>query len=275
MRSLLLTLLFATALRGAFADRPFPPHKIADNLYYVGSEQLASYLIVTPQGDILINTSLEQTVPLIRASVEKLGFRFKDIRILLISHAHFDHCESLATVKALTGAQVFVMKGDDGVVRSGGKGAVGGYHPWKPVAVDRVLQDGETVRLGQFELVAHLTPGHTQGCTTWTFLARDGGRSYHAVIVGSPNVNPGYRLARNPTYPGIADDYKRTFAVLRSLPCDLFLGAHGSYYDMEDKYRRIGQGGGNPFIDPAGYRRYVEDRQAAFEAELSRQTKRR
>jgi metallo-beta-lactamase class B len=267
-----VTLIIAAGLRGAFADRPFPPHKIADNLYYVGSEQLASYLITTPDGDILINTSLEQTVPLIKASVEKLGFHFKDIRILLISHAHFDHCESLATVKAMTGAKVYIMKGDDDVVRSGGKGAVGGDHPWKPVAVDRVLSDGDTVALGGIVLTAHLTPGHTKGCTTWTMVTRDESRKLNVAIVGSPNVNPGYRLVKNRTYPEIADDYKRMFAVLKSLPCDIFLGAHGSYYGMEQKYSELKSGGSNPFVDSAGYQNFVEAKRIEFETELRRQT---
>ncbi len=271
MRILFLALSLAAALRAGSADRPFPPHRIADNLYYVGSEQLASYLITTPQGHILINTSLEQTVPLIKASVEKLGFRFTDIRILLISHAHFDHCESLATVKAATGAKVFIMRGDDDVVRSGGKGAIGGYHPWKPVPVDRVLKDLDTVQLGSVTLTAHLTPGHTRGCTTWTFITRDRGRRLDTVIVGSPNVNPGYRLVNNRDYPEMAHDYERTFAVLASLPCDLFLGAHGGYYGMREKFRAVATGHTNPFVDAAGYRNFVEEKRAEFQQELQRQ----
>ena len=273
MRNLLVGLLLLGGLQAKFLDHPFPAHHVIGNLYYVGSEQLASYLIVTPQGNILINTGLEETVPLIRANVEKLGFHFKDIRILLISHAHFDHCESLATVKAATGAKVYVMQGDADVVSSGGKGAVGGYHPWKQVTVDKVLHDGDTVALGGTTLVAHLTPGHTKGCTTWTLAARQDGKSYPVVIVGSPYVNPGYRLVGKQTYPGMTKDFERTFTVLASLPCDVFLGAHGSYYDMAAKYQRLSNRGPSPFIDPAGYRAFVQETQKEFEQKLKAQTR--
>src|SRR5256885_4793887 len=179
-------------------DEAFPPHRIADNLYYVGSKNLASYLVTTSKGHILINSSFERTVPLIRSSVEKLGFRFPDIKILLASHAHDDHVEGHALVKQLTGAQVFVMKGDDEVIASGGRGQYFYSHRWKPCQVDRVLKDGDKVALGEAILVAHRTPGHTRGCTTWTMRASDGGKSYDVVIVGSPNANAGYRLGGNP-----------------------------------------------------------------------------
>jgi metallo-beta-lactamase class B len=253
---------------------PFPAHRVVGNIYYVGSRGLASYLITTSKGNILINSSLESSVPLIRASVEKLGFRFSDIKILLISHAHWDHCAGSAGIKKLTGAKYMVMDADVTVVESGGRsdfqyGKGNGYPPAK---VDRVLHDGDVVKLGDSELVAHLTPGHTRGCTTWTMTAREGGRSYNVVMVGSPNVNPGYKLVNNAQYPGIARDYERTFRVLGSLPCDVFLGAHGSYYNMETKYARMKAGDANPFIDPEGYKSYVAEREQAFRAELARQS---
>lgn len=256
--------------------KPFPPHRIAGNLYYVGSEDLASYLIVTPQGDILINSSLEASVPLIRKSVEQLGFRFSDIKILLISHAHYDHCAGSAQIKRLTGAKYFVMDADVPVVESGGK-ADFQYGSdlsiqYPPTKVDRVLHDGDTVKLGGAILTAHKTAGHTRGTTTWTMDEMDAGRNLHVVIVGSPNVNPGYKLVGNKAYPRIAEDYKNGFQVLKSLPCDVFLGAHGGYYGMVEKYARMKNGAGNPFIDPDGYKSYIAEREQAFEAELARQS---
>ena len=194
---------------------PFPPFRIAGNLYYVGSKGLANYLITTPQGHILVNSDLEASVPLIRASVEKLGYKFSDIRILLISHAHWDHDAGSAAIKTLTGAKYMVMDADVPVVESGGKADFQyGNQPaslYPPAKVDRVLHDGDEVKLGDATLVARLTPGHTKGCTTWTMRVTEAGKTYDVVIVGSPNVNPGYRLVGNPSYPEIASDYERTF----------------------------------------------------------------
>ena len=254
---------------------PFPPFRIAGNLYYVGSKDLASYLITTPQGNILINSDLETSPPLIRASIEKLGFKVSDIRILLISHAHWDHDGGSAAIKALTGATYMVMDGDVSVVESGGKTDFQyGNTPtslYPPTKVDRVLHDGDEVKLGGTTLVAHLTPGHTKGCTTWTMKVTEAGKSYDVVIIGSPNVNDGYKLVGNPSYPGIVSDYERTFQVLKSLPVDIFLGAHGSYFDLLTKYPQLKEGAANPFIDPAGYRSYVADRERAYRTELAKQ----
>jgi metallo-beta-lactamase class B len=253
----------------------FPAFKIAGNLYYVGSKGLASYLVTTPEGHILINSNLEANVPMIRASMESLGFKFDDIKILLISHAHSDHCGGSATIKRLTGAKYMVMDGDVDVVESGGKSdfhyanePLGLYPPTK---VDRVLHDGDEVKLGGAVLTARLTPGHTKGCTTWTMKVNDGAKSRDVVIVGSPNVNPGYRLVRSPSYPGIAEDFEKTFRVLTSLSCDYFLGAHGSYFDLETKYAKWKTGSLTAFIDPEGYKNFVADREQAFRRELKKQ----
>ncbi|MFZ0303400.1 MAG: subclass B3 metallo-beta-lactamase [Terracidiphilus sp.] len=254
---------------------PFPPFHIAGNLYYVGSADLASYLVVTPRGLILINGNLASSPRLIRRSVERLGFKWSDIKILLISHAHYDHCGGSAEILKETGAKYEVMDADVSVVQSGGRTDFQyGIHPsmqFAPAHVDRILHDGDTVSLGGTVLTAHLTAGHTRGTTTWTMNEREGGRTLHVVIVGSPNVNPGYKLVGNKIYPQIAEDYKRGFAVLKSLPCDVFLGAHGGYFDMKEKYARFKNGDRNAFIDPAGYKAYIADRQQAFEAELARQ----
>jgi metallo-beta-lactamase class B len=255
--------------------RPFPPHGVAGNLYYVGSEGLASYLVTTPEGHILINSSLEESVPLIRDSIEKLGFKFADVKILVISHAHSDHCAGSAEIQKLTGAKYAVMEPDVAAVESGGgkTSRLGkkDYTQFPPAKVDRVLKDGDEVKLGGVVLTAHLTPGHTPGCTTWTMQVTDKGKTLNAVIIGSPNVNPGYVLVNNQEYGNMATDYEQTFRVLKALPVDLFLGAHGSYYGMKRKYEMMGKGESNPFVDPAGYQSYVADREAAFLKEWERQ----
>jgi metallo-beta-lactamase class B len=254
---------------------PFPAFRIAGNLYYVGSKGLANYLITTPQGHILINSDLEANVPLIRASIESLGFKFTDVKILLISHAHYDHNAGSDMIKKLTGAKYMVMETDVPVVESGGKSDFQyGNDPtnlYPPTKVDRVLRDGDEVKLGDAVLTARLTPGHTKGCTTWTMKVKDGGKTRDVVIIGSPNVNPGYRLVGNSVYPGIAQDFERTFRVLNSLPCDYFLGAHGAYFDMETKYAQLKAGVSTAFIDPVGYKNYVADREGAFRKELAKQ----
>jgi metallo-beta-lactamase class B len=274
LASIALPIRLAAAPNPAWM-RPFPPFHIAGNLYYVGSEDLASYLIVTPQGLILINSSFDESVPLIEKSVETLGFHFQDIKILLISHAHGDHDAGSARVVRMTGAKYYVMDGDVSVVETGGKtdfnyGTQPDQH-YPPAHVDRILHDGSMVRLGGSVLVAHLTPGHTKGTTTWTMNETERGRTLHVVIVGSPNVNPGYKLVGNKAYPHIAEDYKHTFDVLSALPCDLFLGAHGGYFGLTEKYPRWKAGDKDAFVDPEGYKAYIAERKSTFEAELARQ----
>jgi metallo-beta-lactamase class B len=244
--------------------RPFPPFRIAANLYYVGTADLAAYLINTPRGNILINSDFAQDVPTIRASIEKLGFKYQDTKILLISHAHGDHDEGVGIIKKDTGAKLMVMDADVPDVESTGRGRPG-------AKVDRTLHDKNTVELGGSKLTARLTPGHTKGCTTWTMEVQEGGRNLTAVVIGSPNVNPGYVLVGNTGYPRIAEDYVKTFAVLKSLPADIFLGAHGAYFGMKEKYEKMKAGGPNPFIDPEGYRAYVSEREATFRKEWERQ----
>jgi metallo-beta-lactamase class B len=265
-----------TAQQSDAWSEPFPAHRVIGNIYYVGSKGLASYLIATPEGHILINSNLESSPALIKQSVEKLGFRYSDVKILLISHAHWDHDAGSALVKQQTGAKYMVMIGDVDVVESGGKADFqygnDASTQYPPARVDRVLHDGDEVRLGGSVLTAHLTAGHTKGCSTWTLRVMDGGKPYNVVIVGSPNVNPGYKLVNNAAYPQIASDYEHTFLVLKSLACDVFLGAHGSYYDMEAKHARLKPGGANPFVDPIGYKTYVAEREQAFRKELEKQT---
>jgi metallo-beta-lactamase class B len=246
--------------------RAIPGFKIAGNLYYVGTADLAVYLIATPQGNILINSDFKEDVPAIRKSIEGLGFKYADTKIVLISHAHGDHDEAVGVIKSETRAQLMVMDADVAAVESTAPGRPG-------AKVDRVLHDRDTVQLGGTTLTARLTPGHTPGCTTWTMQVADGGRTLNAVIVGSPNVNPGYVLVGDKrNYPQIAGDYVKTFALLKTLPADLFLGAHGAYFDLKGKLPKMIAGGVNPFIDPAGYKAYVAEREQAFEKELIKET---
>jgi metallo-beta-lactamase class B len=276
----LILALFAVGNAFAQANPPdwteaFPPFHIAGNLYYVGSKGLANYLITTPQGNILLNSDLEANVPMIKTSIEALGFKFKDTKILLISHAHWDHDAGSAMIKEMTGATYMVMDADASVVESGGKTDFQyGTNPaylYRPAKVDRVLNDGDEVKLDGTVLVAHLTPGHTKGCTTWTMKVAENGKTYNVVIIGSPNVNPGYKLVDNPTYPQIAEDYERMWRVLKSLPCDIFLGAHGAYFGVEEKYPLIKAGGANPFVDPEGCKKFIAQKEQDFRTELSRQ----
>jgi metallo-beta-lactamase class B len=244
----------------------FPPHKVIDNIYYVGTKSLAAFLIVTPAGNILVNSTYERNVPAIQKSVEQLGFKFSDIKILLGSHAHGDHQEGDALVKQLTGAQVMAMAEDVPALRAMKPGDK--EHP-----IDRVLHDGESVTLGGTTLVAHLTPGHSRGCTTWTLKAQEGGKSYDVVIIGSFGTNPGFKLVNNAETPGIAEEFNRAFKVARALPCDVPLGSHPGMYNLDEKYAKLGKGGPNPFIDPAGYKLEVDIDEAMFRAVLAEQMK--
>jgi metallo-beta-lactamase class B len=244
----------------------FPPHKIIGNIYYVGTESLASFLIVTPTGDILINSTYERTVPVVQKSVEELGFKFSDIKIVLGSHAHGDHMEGDALVKKITGAQVMAMAEDVPALHKMTPG--GKAHP-----IDRVLHDGDEVKLGGMILTAHLTPGHTRGCTTWTMKARDGTKNYDVVIIGSLGVNPGFKLVNNAEVPGMVDEFKRAFRVSRSLPCDVPLGSHPGMFNLQVKYAKLGQGGPNPYIDPEGYKTELDIDEAMFHAVLAQQQK--
>src|SRR5688500_2688937 len=260
-----------------------PPFQIADNLYYVGSQDLAAYLVTTPDGNILINANLETSPPQIRASVEKLGFKWADTKILLNSQAHFDHMAGAAQILRETGAKNMVMEGDADVVESGGRTdflfAIGAVPPFPPAKVDRVLRDGETVELGAVKLTAHKTARHTRGCTTWTLPVHLPGepadRLRNAVIVGGIMFWSDFRLidggGEKASYPGIAEDFARTFRVLQSLPCDLFLGAHGSYFDLKSKLPRLEKEGPQVFLDSAGYKAFVAKGQTAFETALKKE----
>lgn len=269
----LLSLIFALAfspkaLAAPESNGPQKPFRIIGNLYYVGDSDVTSFLIVTPQGDILIDGGYAATAPRIEQNIRALGFHLRDVKILLNTHAHFDHAGGLARLKRDTGAEFEAMAGDAPVLAHGGRGYFYFNNAFPAIKAGRILHDGDTVALGGEKLRAVLTAGHTKGCTTWTWTVRDHGKDYHVVDVCSTTVLPGYRLVKNPTYPGIARDYIRTFQRLKELPCDVFLGAHGSFFSLQEKIQRLGQNP-NPFIDPEGYRQYVRRSQAALQERLS------
>ncbi|MGH9587142.1 MAG: subclass B3 metallo-beta-lactamase [Acidobacteriaceae bacterium] len=255
---------------------PQKPFRIAGNLYYVGSRDLASYLIVTPAGNILINGNLQTSPPQIRASVEALGFRWADTKILLNGQAHFDHSAGNAAILRQTGAKLMVMDADVSTMESGGRSDFAHLPQFPPAHVSRILHDGSKVTLGGVTLTAHKTAGHTRGCTTWTMQVKDDrGRILNVVIIGGFAALDSYRLIATPShpasYPGIARDFERTFATLKSLPCDVFLGAHGGYFNLQQKLKETGPQGDSRWIDPAGYRRTVDEAQQAFELRLKQQ----
>lgn len=256
-------------------NQPVKPFRIAGNLYYVGASDVTSYLIVTPQGHILLDSGLVETVPQIQKNVVQLGFRLEDVKILINSHAHYDHAGGLALLKRLTGAKLMTSEADAALLAAGGKGDpnFGDRFAYEPVTADRILRDGDKVELGGITMVARMTPGHTKGNTTWTMIVNEGDRRYNVVFAGSTSA-PGYKLVDNPNYPGIDADYERAFQILKSLPCDVFLGPHGNFFDLTTKSKLFQQGAKeNPFIDPGGYKRYIEDNEKAFQKELERQRK--
>jgi metallo-beta-lactamase class B len=274
----LWTLLCNLHLRAAVNPdwtAPQTPFRIAGNLYYVGSRDLAAYLIVTPAGNILINTNLESSPPQIRASVERLGFRWRDTRILLNSQAHSDHAGGNAEVVRETSAKLMVMDGDVHAMETGDAHDFGGPEltPFPAVHVDRILHDGDTVKLGGTTLTAHKTAGHTRGCTTWTLQVTEAGRKLNVVIVGGFAALDSYQLVDMPhhpaSYPGILRDFLHGFAVERSLPCDIFLGAHGIYFNMQEKLARLPKEGPSAWENPAEYRHAVDAAEAAIQAKVA------
>jgi metallo-beta-lactamase class B len=281
--SLVLVLFLLPALAAAQADatsrswnQPVEPFRIAGNLYYVGASDITSFLITTPQGHILIDGGFVETVPLIRASVKKLGFRLEDVKFLLNNHAHYDHAGGLAELKKLTGAKLVVAEGDAPLLAAGGHGdfAFGDKLPFPPVQADRTIRDGDTVSLGGVTLTAHITPGHTKGCTSWSMQVKDGDRTLDVVFAGSLSVLPDVTLAVHPKYPKIAEDYAHSFQVLKGLPCDIFLSSHGSFFDLTGKAERLRKGETpNPFIDPKGYRTYLARMEEAFRGRLAEERK--
>lgn len=252
-------------------NQPFKPFHIIGNIYYVGTNNLASYIIKTKSGLILLDTAMQESAPIVRANIETLGFKLKDIKIMISSHAHFDHVAGHADMKAATGAKVYATKADAEIMESGGKK---GFHPlepyYKPIKVDKILKDGEAVRLGGVAMTAHLTPGHTEGNTAWSMTVEENGKKYNVVFTSSLSINPGVKMVNNRTWAGVADAYAKSFATLKTLPCDVFLGPHAPFFNMEEKVKRIGTQP-NPFIDPQGLRNFVEMNEKAYKAQIERE----
>lgn len=257
-------------------NRPFPPFRIIGNIYYVGASGISSFLIATPKGNILLDGGFTETAPQIERNVAKIGFRVSDVKYLLNSHAHFDHAGGLAELKRASQAMLVASRGDAQTLTTGhqlsyGPGQSDSHFP--AVRVDRLIGNGDTVSLGGVTLTAHITPGHTKGCTTWSMPVTDNGRKYQVVFLCSLSV-AGNLLVDNPKYPNIVADYEASFAEMRSLPCDVFLGAHPEFFRLKEKYDKLRAGASNPFIDPGELRAFVDESERAFQQELSRQSSR-
>jgi metallo-beta-lactamase class B len=258
-------------LRGPGSKR-VEPYRVIGNIFYVGAEGISAHIIVTPQGLILLDTGTREMIPGLRANIEKLGHKLTDVKIILSSHAHWDHVEGHAAMKDLTGAQVMALGEDAAAIASGKDSSALGAEGWPPTKVDRTLKDGDTVTLGGVTLTAHLTPGHTKGCTTWTTTVQENEKSYNVVFIGALSINEGVKLIGNQRHPGIAEDYARTFRVLKELKPDVFLAQHPSIYGMEEKMKRLKDGAPqNPFVDPDGYRRVVEAAESAYLKQLAQE----
>ncbi len=278
MKRLLALALIITSVTIARAQsdwrQPFDAIRIVGNVYYVGTHGLSSFLIVTPAGGIIIDSGEAESVPFIRASVEHLGFKLSDIKILLAGHAHFDHIGGHADLKKLTGAQVMVMDADREAMESAVDRSALGAKGWKPVKVDRVLKDGDTVTLGGVTLIAHLTPGHTQGCTTWSMEAVQDGKKYQTVFACSVTINEGVHLIGNTRVPQIAEHYAQAFRVLHRLKADVFVAEHGEVFGLVEKAKKAQAGAANAFVDPDGYQKFVERSENAYLKQLAEEQKR-
>ncbi|TFI56989.1 subclass B3 metallo-beta-lactamase [Sphingomonas parva] len=277
MRYLVLALsaaLLAIPAAGAAQDsaqrrewnRPAAPFRIADNLYYVGTQGLAAYLITDPAGHVLIDGGLPESAPLIAGNIRSLGFRLADVKYLLINHAHADHSGGLAELKRRSGARLVASAGDKADLESGRVAGRPEIFAGPPVRVDRVVGDGEMLRLGGTALTANLTPGHTRGCTSWSLQTKSG-----TILFACSLTVAGQNLLDDPTYPDAAADFRRTFARLKAMRADMFLNFHPEFFDLDGKRARQRAGEASAFIDPGELQRQVARAEAAFEAELARQ----
>ena len=255
--------------------RPFPPFRIIGNIYWVGSYDLATYLITTPQGHILINTGVGDTARQIKASVEHLGFNLADTKILTATHGHFDHVAGMADLKRMTGARLVVSEPDKELLESGGKldfrfGDTPGAR-FEPVTVDGTVKDSDTIALGQTVLTAHHHPGHTKGATSFTLNVQEGGKTYRVVIANMGSINPGVTVSGMAKYPGIATDYARTFKAQKDMPIDIWLASHASQFKLHEKYTPGDAFNPDRFVDPQGFRTSVEQLEKTYREQLARE----
>ena len=253
-------------------NKPVAPFRIAGNLYYVGAIEITSYLITTPEGDFLLDGGFVETAPQIERNITELGFKLTDVKFLLNSHAHFDHAGGLAELKKVTGAKFLASERDAPLLRSGGHGdfRFGDTLTFPLIAADQIVHDGEAIQLGNQVMIAHLTPGHTKGCTTWTTKIWDGNKVYDVVFVGSQSALD-YKFVGQESYPGISSDFEKSFALLNHLPCDIFLASHGSFFHFVEKHERLLRGEANAFIDPDGYKTYLRESEQEFRNKLAQQ----
>jgi metallo-beta-lactamase class B len=267
--------LFLTLAKKAFKwEEPAEPVKIVGPLYFVGTKGLGVFLFATPEGHILMNTGMPSSGPMIVHSIKQLGFKPEDIKIMINGHAHIDHAGAFAYLKEqIPGAELAVMREDVPAMESGDKGdfKYGDDFVYPPVKVDRILRDGDTIKLGDVLLTAYLTPGHTRGATTWVANIVDGGKNYVVAFPDGAGFNPGYRLVKEPSYPGIADDYRNTHHFLEMLKPDIWLAQHNEYYDLEGKRQRAETEGVKAWIDPEGYRRFIAGKKRAFEDQVDKE----
>jgi metallo-beta-lactamase class B len=274
---LFLLLLLSLACRVAFGqnsaeqraawNQPVKPFKIIGNVYYVGAANVSSFYIKTSAGAILLDGGLPETAPVIEKSIADLGFSIQDVKILLNSHAHYDHCGGLAALKKASGARMLASEPDARVLVSG----QGQFGAFPGVRVDRIIKDAETVKLGGVMLTAHLTPGHTKGCTTWTMPVTESGKTYQVVFYCSTSVVD--KLVNNAAYPNIVSDYEHSFAELRKLPCDVFLAPHAGFFHLEEKRRALERGKLDAFVDPTEMARFVDESEQEFRKQLASETR--
>lgn len=256
-------------------NKPVEPFRIIGDIYYVGASDVTSYLITTPKGHILIDAGFEETVPQIKANVAELGFKLEDIKILLINHAHYDHCGGLSEIKKLTNAKLYASPPDAPVLEDGGKSDFwfgGDKLLFPPVKVDEILKDGQEINLGGTTVKTHFTFGHTKGATSWTMDVSDGEKKYKVVFTSSVTTLD-YPLADNPKYPRIAEDFTKTFETLSKIKAEVFLSSHGQFFNLLEKAEKLRSGAkSNPFIDPNGYQTFVERMQKSFQNKLKQET---
>jgi len=263
-------LFLAVARKALHWEEPEEPVHIAGPIYFVGTKGLGAFLFVTGDGLILMNSGMPSSGPMIEDSIRKLGFKPEDLKIIINGHAHIDHAGAIAYLKQKYGAKLAVMREDVPAMESGDKGdfKYGDDFVYPPAKVDRVLRDGDTVRLGEVILTAYLTPGHTRGATTWVTQVTEAGKPYLVVFPDGAGFNPGYRLVKNPSYPGIAEDFRNTHHELEMLKPDIWLAQHNEYYDLEGKRQRAKTEGVAAWVDPEGYRRFIAAKKRAFEDEV-------
>lgn len=270
-----ICLLLASAAPGIAQPegwtRPFPGHRVIGNLYAVGTYDLGVFLVTSQEGHILINTGLEDSTPLIRANLASLGFQLEDVKILLTMQAHWDHTAALAEIKRITGARMYATAGDAPVLEDGGFSDphFGGRVSFKPVDVDKIIADGEWIELGETRLQVIETPGHTAGSVSYAMQVREGGRDYNVAIANMGTINQGKRLAVNPTYPGVAEDFAETFRKQKAMPIDVWVAAHGSQYGLHGKYEAGQEYSPDTFVDPDGFRAAVERLENLYLAQLA------